>query len=363
MASVPFIWRDGGKHPSTPGSGLFTTDGARILDPYGLEFVPRGVNVGGTVTNNGGGWPDFTLNNAFVQGMKSWHCNTARIMNYVTSKEAWSLKATALAAGKTEAEANADVDALADQMTQYYLDRGLVVMVECHDMTQSSASSVLVQIEQFWARFADRWKNEPYVWFNIANEPNLGKDTWLKFTDRVCGIIRNTGAKNIIVCDLMYFASDTTKDFWNTTIPRGWEPGRMDYLIARWGNLVASSHNYGSSAVYITEANVRAQITAYKNADIPFIYGEVGYPVAGVGANSGSWVNERDAAHNTMTVAAQEDIGVFWWATAFNDAYRLEGTSSNYTSGITNVFRDGAVLNPAGVAFKAYLAASHASKP
>lgn len=356
MSTVPYVWREGRKQPSREGLGNFYTVGHRIYDPAGNEFVPRGVNVGGTIANNGNGWPDFTFNDAFVQGMKSWNCNTARIVIYVTDKSGWSTKSNALKAGKSEAEANAEVDALADRMTEFYLDRGMVVMMECHDMTQSSAGTILVQVEQFWARYAARWKHEPRVWFNIANEPNLGTDTWLRFTDRVCGVIRNAGAGNIIVCDLMYYASDVSKNFQGATIPRGWEPGRMDYLIERWGNLVASSHNYGTNGTYTSQANIRGQITYYKQAGIPLLYGEVGYPIEGVPANSYSWIWERDAAHNTCAVAAQEGIGVFWWATSFNDAYRLEGTDTNYKAGLTNVFREGAILNPAGVMFKEYLA-------
>ena len=363
MTSVPFIWRDGGRHPSTPGSGIFTTNGARILDPAGRDFVPRGVNVGGTIANNGNGWPDFTLNNEFVQGMKSWHCNTVRITNYVTSKHGWTVKSQALAAGKTEAQANAEVDALADRMVRFYLERGMVVMIECHDMTHASAHDILVQVEQFWSRFATRWQHEPRVWFNIANEPSLGTDTWLRFTDRVCGVIRNTGARNIIVCDLMYFASDMSTDFWGAPIPRGWEPGRMDYLIGRWGNLVASSHNYGGGGTHVSQANILGQIRHYKDADIPFLYGEVGYPVEGVSANTGNWAWERDAAHNTCAVAVQEDVGVFWWATAFNDAYRLEGTAGNYQAAVTNPFRPDATLNAAGVMFKQYLNDSWEASP
>lgn len=363
MRPDPHIWRDGRKHPCKKGSGNFHTAGHKIYDPAGSEFIPRGVNVGGTIANNGNGWPDFTLDDSFAQGMKAWHCNTARIINYVTDKDGWSVKSNALNAGKTEAEANAEVDALADRMTRFYLERGMVVMIECHDMTQASANSILVQVEQFWSRFAARWKHEPRVWFNIANEPNLGTDTWLRFTDRVCGVIRNSGARNIIVCDLMYFASDVSENFWGATIPRGWEPGRMDYLIGRWGNLVASSHNYGTGGTYVSQANILDQVNHYKQAGIPLLYGEVGYPVEGVAANSGDWQRERDAAHNTCTVAAQEGIGVFWWSTAFNDAYRLEGTAGNYQTAITNPFRPGATLNDAGVMFKQYLNDSWEAAP
>lgn len=362
MGNVPFVWSGGRKRATIGGPGNFYTVGDRIFDQEGVRFVPRGVNVGGTVANNGGGWPDHTLSNSFVQGMKQWHCNTARIAQYVSSKHSWSLRAKALAAGKTEAQADAEVDALADEMVQFYVDRGLVVILECHDMTQSSGSDVLLQVERFWERFAPRWTHEPRVWINIANEPNIGADTWLRFHDRICGVVRNAGAENMIVVDMLYYASDQTRNTNGDIIPQGWEPGRTDYLIGRWGNVIASIHNYGSYGTFVTEANIAAHIAKYKTRNIPLIYGEVGYPIQGA-VSVLNWQWERDAAHSTCAVAAREDIGVFWWATAFNDAYRLEGTSSNWLSGLTNPFRPDAVLNEAGLMFKHYLEESHASHP
>ena len=59
----------------------------------------------------------------------------------------------------------------------------------------------------------------------------------------------------------------------------------------------------------------------------------------------------------------QENVGVFWWATAFNDAYRLEGTAGNYQAAVTNPFRPDATLNAAGVMFKQYLNDSWEASP
>lgn len=364
MAGTPYLWMDGKRVAAIKSpTRNFVTRGRTIYDPDGNVFVPRGVNIGGTIANNGNGWPDFALDPAFAQGMLDWHCNAVRIATYNTATQPWSPKGKALAAGKTEAEADAEIDALVDNLTSFYRARGFVTIIECHDITHSFKDGTLEQIEAFWVRYANRWKHDPYVWINIANEPSLGPTTWIQFHDRVCWAIRNTGAKNMIITDLLYFASDSPKDFYGQVIPRGYEPGRVDYLIARHGNIIASQHNYGGAGAYTTTAAARTHFQKYKDADVPFMVGEVGYPMAGVAANTGNWQYERDAAVNWCAVAPEYDIGVFWWAAAFNDAYRLEGTSANWTNGITNPFRSGAVLNEAGVMFKQYLANSHAARP
>ena len=367
-----------------PGAtGRYHVVGRTILDPEGYAFIPRGVNVGAGIENNGNGWPDLSENGPYIDGQKAFGCTAVRIVQYATSRQPWSVRGKAIAAGKTEAQANAEVDAVVDRLTRTYRNKGMVVIMECHDLTQDTGSyqsapghawrtreltangrKWMSEVVDFWRRYASRWKHDSGVWFNIANEPNLDEEDWHTLHREACEAIRYGAnqADNIIVLDAMYYASDLTRDFWARPIPRGFQSHMFPQYIAKYQNIVGSQHNYGSHSTYINQAAVSAYYDEYVSAEVPLMVGEVGFPVTGQAANSGSRQNERDGAYWSMEEAISRGIGVFWWASAFNDAYRLYDVAAN-NSPIKNEFDGVTELNEAGLMFKSYLTRSKATDP
>ena len=340
-------------HSHKPG---FRTVGKDIIDSVGRVFIPRGVNVGGTLANNGNGWPDWTYVKAYVDGMVAMGCNTVRLVTYVTDRNSWAVRAKALAGGKTPVQADAEVDALADQLTRYYLKNGMVVIMEAHDLTSPGFSGGVVdQVVAFWRRYAERWQHDTRVWFNIANEPNMPTAAWKAFHERACQTVRATGARNIIVVDLLNYAADVGRDYAGASQPYGYHPDMVPALIARHGNIIMSQHNYGTYGKYDTEAKIRVYIARVQQESIPLIYGEVGYPIASQSAyaNSGSYAQERGGALNTFKAAPDYGVGVLWWASNFNDNYKLVDVVQGQP--LTNEFAPGATLNEAGLAFKQYV--------
>ena len=355
--------------------GRFHTSGKNIYDRNGNIFIPRGMNIGGTIANNGSGWPDFALTDSYARGQVTWGCNTARIVMYITSRMGWSQKAKELAAGKTEAQADAAVDALADQLTKFYLDRGLVVMMEAHDLTQSSLQvsdnemnangrKWVTEVVNFWRRYAARWKHDDRVWFNIANEPNLGPGNWHTLHQEACSVIRNdAGANNIIVMDLLYYASDLGHDFNKRPIPFGYADDMVPAYIKRYENIVASNHNYGSHGTYTTNTAVRNHYNQYLSRNIPIMTGEVGAPNASGVSNIGNAEWEHAAAKASCEVGLELGVGVMWWASNFNDAYRLYETPSG--NAVINEFAPGAsfTFSRSGQVYKTYLDGVKAVNP
>ena len=61
-----------------------------------------------------------------------------------------------------------------------------------------------LKIRKFWDEMTRRYKNNPYVWFNIYNEPYEGDDTenWRVLHEYYVNRIRAQGAENIIVADV-----------------------------------------------------------------------------------------------------------------------------------------------------------------
>ena len=88
--------------------------------------------------------------------------------------------------------------------------------------------------------------------------------------------------------------------------------------------------------------------------------GEVGYPIASQSAyaNSGSYERERGGALDTFKAAPDYGVGVLWWASNFNDNYKLVDVVQGQP--LTNEFAPGATLNEAGLAFKQYVQACNA---
>ena len=355
--------------------GKFHTSGKNIYDRNGQMFIPRGMNIGGTIANNGSGWPDFALNDSYARGQLTWGCNTVRIVMYITSRMGWSQKAKELAAGKTNAQADAAVDALADQLTKFWRDRGFVVMMEAHDLTQSplqvddstmttTGRRWVSEIVHFWRRYARRWRHDDMVWFNIANEPNLGPDNWKVLNEEACKAIRvDAGASNIIVMDLLYYASDLGHDFNKKPIPFGYEDHMVPHFIGKYGNIIASNHNYGSHGTYITDAAVRNHYTHYLSRDIPIMTGEIGAPNKSGVSNIGNAEWEHTAAKYTCQVGLDLNVGVMWWASNFNDAYRLYETPNS--NAVINEFAPDATftLSRSGQVYKDYLDAVKLKNP
>ena len=185
----------------------FTVDGVRLLDPDGKPFLVKGVNA------NGPGWV--------------WQRDTLQDADLITDVWKFNTVRLCMALGWTwVGDVNRDLDALVDAFTK----KGVVVMLEVHDFTGRYPNNkhygegfegtkkgdkefkeycTLSEFADWWADTAKKYKDNPYVWFNIMNEPgsvpseqtHKSIKEWLETHDRIIGAIRATGAENIVVCD------------------------------------------------------------------------------------------------------------------------------------------------------------------
>lgn len=355
MVRKLYTYRDGRYVPSRfPATGKFYTEGIHIVDPQGRKFVPRGFNVAGGKYNNGGAWPNMAENNDVANGMKTWHVNTIRLTSAVGRTAGWMLLAERLAAGDTLEVARSKVLAEWIRMTDFWLGHGMVVMLEAHDLTYPAnvTAENMEDVKQFWLAYAAHYKNNPNVWYNLANEPAMNVATWKSWHADVATAIRATGDDSIIVIDGRMFASDLEAPFLR-------DDEMIPTLIRNHGNIIASMHNYGTGMrMWASEAQMRSYFSAAARAKIPQIIGEIGYSW-NQNTNTGDWAGERMAAHSVCTVAPEFGIGVFWWVYAHADSYRIEDAVAS--NNVTNPFRAGtAHLNEAGLLFKNYLAESKA---
>ncbi len=168
----------------TAGAQDFSIDGTRFLDPDGNEFVPKGTNV------NGPYWPwgrSTVADTALI--INRWKFNTIRVNCLPRLKY-------------TFPDNNPDLDAIVD----CYTSREIVTIIENHDYGGGYPQGPdLDDLKNWWIDKANRYKDNPWVWFNIMNEPGPNVDTvpvlWKTTHETVIQAIRNEGAGNIIILD------------------------------------------------------------------------------------------------------------------------------------------------------------------
>jgi hypothetical protein len=181
--------------PVDPESG-FQVEGTQILDPEGNVFVPKGVNVSGYNWV----WQRPTVNDVDLIA-DCWNFNLVRVNSFLFT-------------GQTpyaQYRVNNDLDAIVEA----YTSRGIVVVFEGHDRIGSYYEgedlSVLVQ---WFYELALRYRDNPYVWFDVMNEPGsrtgIDVENWVSMHGKVIDAIRNGAqAHNIIIVEGAYGGQDS----------------------------------------------------------------------------------------------------------------------------------------------------------
>lgn len=180
-------------HP-THSARNFQVIGTKIYDPRGREFIVKGTNAPGYRYV----WPGDTK--ADLPDIDRWGFNLIRLNCYLGNKSSDTI--------------HYDINDLDDIITEA-TQRGIVVMPDAHDKIGGYWEGAdLEELKAFWREQAQVYKNNPYVWFNIANEPggmdsSANIDRWVTMHQAVIEVIRDeVGADNLIVVDGHYWGQD-----------------------------------------------------------------------------------------------------------------------------------------------------------
>ena len=281
----------------------FSVRGSKILDPNGREFIAKGVNVNGP----GFGWPGDTPGYA-NDIIERWNFNSIR------------LNVRELDPAPYKYSENGSID----EIVKAYTSKRAVVVLEPHENTGSYfTDSQLDKLERWWRYQAKRYKNNPYVWFNVSNEPG-GSDSsenvarWLNQNQRIINAIRDEGADNIIVVDGHYWGQDVGE--WDSSPVESSKSailGSSDRLKDPTGNLVFSVHFY-DQWIY-GDRKMADYFDRAKKAGIPLIIGEYGAMKDG---------KFKEAVSSMFNTAVPREIGRFVWAWWGGDDFELT-TSDN----------------------------------
>lgn len=301
----------GGKRPVS-ATGRFLIVGRDIVDPDGNRFYPVGANVS---VRQGQYEQGYTFN---WNGTATGHAADAKAWG-------WNIVRTNLICvppgSPTTAQLNAGIDAFIDEYTAEHI----VVMVDCHDLTGKNPSADAASVQAlypFWERLARKYQDNPYVWFNMVNEPQEGGsaadvENWLALQRSLLSRLRAIAPNNVFVADIPRYGQGVETFTGANAITR---------LGAGQCNVLYSWHAYGA----LTEngpfgqfdhwddeaaslADHRAALRYLRDHDIPVVIGELGDPLTLNEGTAGLPIWNRVGARAVMTAAPEYGVGMLWW--------------------------------------------------
>jgi len=304
----------------------FTVRGTKIFAPNGQLFVMKGANIGI--------WTDQSSAKDVKYIKDVWKFNTVRLSLVLKPGSDRNWYAT---------------DELVNKYVKAYASGNprTVIMLECHDHSGSfyneDSNPSLQDLRNFWRKIATRYKNNPYVWFNIMNEPggtNKVEQYWYDMHKLLIQDIRKAGANNMIVVDGYNFGSEdgngTTKaNFIKDSTSAFLTYGQQLLKTDPRRRVVFSLHTYVNWNWNIDKLD--NFVDRVQKKGLAMIIGEY----AATTGNSQADLDVTEAARISLAVAKKRGIGrLVWhyWAWDGNAQTTAEwggasGDSTNKTNG------------------------------
>jgi hypothetical protein len=230
-------------------AGNFSTQNGKIYDPDGKEFIPIGNNEWGPAVNYLGGYDSNVADKANIY---------ADVLNFNT------IRLGVCASGDTcyddPGQGNSYSATPVSEQTLQKLDtiinaftaKKVVVILAnfefsgCHGFSDQW----VYKVHNLNRAYAQRYKNNPYVWINILNEPNQDPDgitdaQWDMLTNNGIDTIRGEGNQNMIVIDgpTECSSEDIAETSFSAANSRLYS--QASSIISRaGGNVVADVHTY-----------------------------------------------------------------------------------------------------------------------
>lgn len=164
-------------------NGKLKVCGVQLCNQYGKPIQLRGMSTHGIQWY---GWPDC-VNNASLDALANdWKADIMRVSLYVqeggyeTNPTSFTLQAQTI------------VDAL--------IARGMYVIIDWHQLDPGDPNFNTARAKTYFTAMANRYKNTPNVFYEIANEPNgVNWATIKRYADQLVPHIRAIDATNPII--------------------------------------------------------------------------------------------------------------------------------------------------------------------
>jgi len=315
---------------SSTTAANFQIVGSTIFDPGGKEFIPMGVNVQGMKWV----WPGDPATQADLIA-NAWKFNIVRV-NCKLEDGFWNGQ---------NVSANAPYQTLESMETlvEAFTSQKVVVMLDFHDRTGSYYSgNDLENLKEAWREVCDRWGNNPYVWFNIMNEPGGSTPKlpeWVSMHREVIKVIRDEKKNdNIIVVDAHFWGQDIGE--WNSNlVPENRSSvltngnDLINFNEKTYNNIMFSIHFYdqwNQGSTQQVEHKMHDYFTRVKAKGFALMIGEYG-----TNSNSGD-LYFPGVVKAAIKVGTAHGIGLIWWHWYGGDASKLTKTGNGNGAFIDN---------------------------
>jgi hypothetical protein len=181
---------------ATSANGQFQVFNGQIIDPSGQPFVVKGTNV------------FWQTSRTLEELIDCWKFNTIRLNHFPDPKQPRN-----------------DLNYIFDYIVASYTDREIVVILDmAHDGEGENIGighywqSRQDELVELYAYYADRYRDNPYVWFDLINEPGVldfDSRAWVELHQKLIRTIRNTGNNNPILVEGWAWGQDAGN--WEST--------------------------------------------------------------------------------------------------------------------------------------------------
>ncbi|MFW6690512.1 cellulase family glycosylhydrolase [Streptomyces sp. MAR4 CNX-425] len=230
--------------PAAAAVGLHT-EGGRLVEGNGSDFVLRGVN-------HPHAWYTGELDS--LREIKQLGANSVRVV--LSSGDRWTRNDVA------------DVDNVVSTCKA----NRLICVLEVHDTTGYGEEAAAVSLDRaadYWISVRDALVGqEDYVIVNLGNEPhgNQGYERWTADTQGAIARLRDAGFQHTLMVDAPNWGQDWTGTMRTNARAVADSDPQDDVLF--------SIHMYG---VYDTAAEIEDYLTAFTSAGLPIAVGEFGH--------------------------------------------------------------------------------------
>ena len=273
-----------------------------IVDKYGKPVQLHGISTHGVQW-----FPQYISKDSFRSLRDDWGIDTVRLAVYAREN------------GYTQG--NKDLmDKKIDEAVSAAKDLGMYVIIDWHVLSYNPNEDIDAA-KTFFTKYAVKYKNVDNVIFEIANEPTgtnwydgSGKDLYT-YSKTIAGIIRGTGAKNIIICG--------TNDWSQRVDQVADKPLKND----GFENIMYTVHFYAATHYDNIKDNVRKAV----KAGTPVICTEFG--VCDASGNGGYDFSNAD---DWMKLFKENNISFALWSLCNkNESASVISSSCNKTSNWT----------------------------
>lgn len=286
-----------------PMANQFQIVGSKIFDDKGTEFVVKGANLLGLIYD------------------KAKVYNTSEVN---TIKNAWKFNLVRLPFRVKKQGTPYNEYKEFDANVKAFTEQGIVVLFDAHDTVggvkdlayyTSSSDPSLNQLAKMYKDLAVRYKDNPYVWFDLVNEPDWGKsdkNNWLTMHQTLIKTIRDDAqANNIILVEGWWYGQDsgaydsTSMVSEDKSAILSLHKNILNFNNKAYSNIGFSMHTYDQWRLN-AESKLADYIDKIIAKNLVLVVGEYGANNAGK--------STLDASKALLNVGAKRNIGRIVWS-------------------------------------------------